>query len=177
LAGKHVGLDRNGGRILRTVHLIDDDASFRAAMKRRLQLAGFNVRDYATAEQFLERGDDGHCQSCFVLDVDMPGMSGLELQRCLGERGSTVPILFVTGRADEGVGLKAIGAGAADFLTKPVSSDHLIRSIIAATAPQDTARLQAKTPPQDTVDLQRQHGKRLPLFANVTCPKHAVGRV
>lgn len=123
---------REGG--LRTVHLVDDDPSILAAMKRRLKLAGFNLLTYSTAEKFLEHEDNEQAPSLLVLDVEMPGMSGLELQDLLRERGSTLPIFFVSGRTDESVRSKAIENGAVDFLAKPVNSDQLLRAINAAMA-------------------------------------------
>ena len=122
------------------MHLVDDDASFLVAMKRRLELAGFDVRAYAAAEQFLEHQDDGQGPSCLVLDVDMTGLSGLELQSRLRVLGSTLPIVFVSGRADDRIRTTAIEAGAHDFLTKPINSGQLLRSIQAAIARHERVR-------------------------------------
>jgi FixJ family two-component response regulator len=128
---------------LRTVHLVDDDISYLAAMKRRLAMAGFNVLAYTTAVTFLEREDDGQGSSCLVVDVEMPGMGGLELQERLREQGSILPILFVSGCPNERIVRKAIEAGAVDFLAKPISSDQLIGAINAAMAGYETVRPRA----------------------------------
>jgi len=77
------------------VHVIDDDASFRAAVERRLKLAGYDVETYSSAQQLLDRLPDAETPGCILLDVQMPGLSGLELQSRLIERGSTLPVVFV----------------------------------------------------------------------------------
>ncbi len=83
-----------------TVHLVDDDASFRTALERRLRKAGYDVATYPTAEQFLNNLPDRNGIGCVLLDLRMPGMSGRELQTQLGRLGSTLPILFLTGCPD-----------------------------------------------------------------------------
>jgi FixJ family two-component response regulator len=147
------GLGRDEGERSRVVYIIDDDASFRVAMKRRLQLAGFDVRAYAAAEQFLERGDDGQSPNCLLLDVEMPGMSGLELQNRLRALGSTIPIVFVSGCADDRVSTMAVEAGAHDFLTKPINSAQLLRSINAAMARQEIVFPHVSVSPRFTDEL------------------------
>jgi FixJ family two-component response regulator len=122
------------------VHVIDDDASFRAAVERRLKLAGYDVETYSSAQQLLDRLPDAEMPGCILLDVQMPGLSGLELQNRLIERGSVLPIVFVTGYADTPATVRAIKAGAEDFLTKPATSEQLINAIERATARYQPAR-------------------------------------
>jgi len=122
------------------IHVVDDDASFRTAIERRLRLAGYDVATYASAEQLLDHLPAGEKPECILLDVQIPGLSGPELQNRLVELGSTVPIVFLTGHADTATTVRAIKAGAEDFLTKPVSSEQLIDAIEHALAHQATAR-------------------------------------
>ncbi len=124
------------------VHVIDDDASFRAAVERRLKLAGYDVETYSSAQQLLDRLPDADAPGCILLDVQMPGLSGLELQNRLIERGSILPIVFVTGYADTPTTVRAVKAGAEDFLAKPVSSEQLIDAIERAMARYESARHQ-----------------------------------
>ena len=124
------------------VHVIDDDASYRTAVERRLRLAGYDVETYSSAQQLLDRLPDADAPGCILLDVQMPGLSGLELQNRLIERGSILPIVFVTGHADTPATVRAIKAGAEDFLTKPASSEQLIGAIERAMARYEAARHQ-----------------------------------
>lgn len=124
------------------VHVIDDDASFRTAVARRLKLAGYDVETYSSAQQLLDRLPDAEAPGCILLDVQMPGLSGLELQSRLIERGSTLPIVFVTGYADTPTTVRAVKAGAEDFLAKPASSEQLIDAIERAMARYESARHQ-----------------------------------
>lgn len=121
------------------VHIIDDDASFRRAMERRLKLAGYDIKTYSSAQQLLDSLSDADASGCILLDVQMPGLSGLELQSLLIERGSFLPIIFVTGYADTPTAVRAIKAGAEDFLAKPTSSEQLIDAIERAMARYEAA--------------------------------------
>lgn len=124
------------------VHIIDDDASFRTAVERRLKLAGYGVKTYSSAQQLLDFLSDADASGCILLDVQMPGLGGLELQSRLIERGSVLPIIFVTGYADTPTTVRAIKAGAEDFLAKPTSSEQLIDAIERAMARYESARHQ-----------------------------------
>jgi FixJ family two-component response regulator len=116
------------------VHIVDDDASFRTAINRRLKLAGYEVATYASARHLLDRLPSESVPSCVLLDVRIPGLSGPELQERLREFGSTLPIIFLTGYPDIPATVRAIKAGAEDFLTKPVESDVLLQAIERAIA-------------------------------------------
>ena len=116
------------------VYVIDDDASFRRAVERRLKFAGYEVETYSSAEQLLERLPDVEKRGCILLDVQMPGLTGLELQGQLTERGSILPIIFLTAHSDTPTTVLAIKAGAEDFLTKPASAEQLIEAIERAMA-------------------------------------------
>jgi FixJ family two-component response regulator len=122
------------------VHVVDDDDSFRTAMERRLKLAGYEVATYNSAQQLLDRLPDQDEPGCILLDVRIPGLSGPELQGRLNELGSTLPIVFLTGHADTPTTVRTIKAGAEDFLTKPVESEHLLRTIERALARHATVR-------------------------------------
>jgi FixJ family two-component response regulator len=124
------------------VHVVDDDASFRTAIERRLKKAGYEVATYPSARQLLERLPDGNASACILLDVRIPGLSGPELQVHLNALGSSLPIVFLTGHADIQTTVKTIKAGAQDFLTKPVSSEQLLGAIERALAQHEIARVQ-----------------------------------
>jgi FixJ family two-component response regulator len=123
-----------------TVHVVDDDASFRSAIERRLKLAGYEVVSYASAQQLLDRIPDESRAGCILLDVEIPGLRGPDLQDRLSERGSTMPIVFLTAHADVPTTVRAIKAGAEDVLTKPVSSEQLLHAIEQAMAHHEVRR-------------------------------------
>jgi FixJ family two-component response regulator len=114
--------------------VIDDDASYRTAVERRLKWAGYDVETYSSAQQLLDRLPAADGPGCILLDMQMPGLNGLELQSRLIERGSMLPIVFVTGHADTPTTVRATKAGAEDFLAKPASSEDLIDAIERAMA-------------------------------------------
>ena len=116
------------------VHIVDDDASFARAVERLLKHAGYEVATYASAQHLLERLPTQGELGCVLLDVQIPGMNGPALQAKLSELGSTLPIIFVTGQPDIPSTVRAIKAGADDFLIKPVESADLVRAIEQALA-------------------------------------------
>jgi len=122
------------------VHVVDDDASFRTAVERRLKKAGYEVATYSSAQHLLDRLPGESELGCILLDVRIPGLSGPELQGRLSELGSTLPIVFLTGYPDVPTTVRTIKAGAEDFLTKPVSSDDLLRAVERAMAHHEAAR-------------------------------------
>ena len=124
------------------VHIVDDDASFRTAIERRLKKAGYSVVTYSSAQQLLDRLPADDEPSCILLDVRIPGLSGPELQGRLVELCSPLPIIFLTGYADTETTVRTIKAGAEDFLTKPVSSEQLLHAIERAFQRYETARSQ-----------------------------------
>jgi RNA polymerase sigma factor (sigma-70 family) len=126
--------------LLSVVHVVDDDASFRTAIERRLKKAGYEVATYPSAQHLLDRLPDEKGSGCILLDVRIPGLSGPELQGRLSELGSTLPIVFLTGYADVPTTVQAIKAGADDVLTKPVSSDQLLGAIQRAIAHHEAVR-------------------------------------
>ena len=115
------------------VHVVDDDPSLRMALVRLLKAAGYDVRDYASAGEFLI-GYTEPGPGCLVLDVRMPGPSGLELQQALARQADALPVVFLTGHGDIPMSVRAVQAGAVDFLTKPVQRDDLLRAVQAAIA-------------------------------------------
>jgi RNA polymerase sigma factor (sigma-70 family) len=124
------------------VHVVDDDTSFRTAIERRLKHAGYEVETYSSAQHLLDRLPGVEKPGCILLDVQMPGLSGLELQNRLVELGSILPIVFVTGHSDIPTTVRAIKAGAEDFLTKPIPSEQMIAAIERAVTRYDLARRQ-----------------------------------
>src|SRR5260370_32812253 len=111
------------------VHVIDGDASFRGAMERRLKHAGYEVATYASAQHLVDRLPSESVPGCLLLDVRISGLGGPELQARLSGLGSTLPIIFLTGYPDIPATVRAIKAGAIDFLPKPVSSYELFRAL------------------------------------------------
>jgi FixJ family two-component response regulator len=122
------------------IYVVDDDLSFRTALKRRLQQDGYQVETFSSAEELLERRPDEGEPGCILIDVRLPGLSGPELQSRLNTLGSTLPIVFITGHPDIGTTVQTLKAGAEDFLTKPVKSDELIGAIERALARYENTR-------------------------------------
>jgi FixJ family two-component response regulator len=123
-----------------TVHVVDDDESFRTAIERHLKQAGYAVATYPSSQQLLERLPEESGPGCILLDVRIPDLSGPDLQDRLSEVGSTLPIVFLSGYADVATTVRTIKAGAEDFLTKPVSSEQLLLAIEKAMAHHETSR-------------------------------------
>src|SRR5262245_26494356 len=121
------------------IHIVDDDVSFRTAVARLLQASGYEVALYESARQLLEKPLDLE-PGCLLLDVRMPGLSGRELQARLANTENTLPIIFLTGHGDIRMSVRAIKAGAEDFLSKPVSRKTLIEAIQRALVRQEEAR-------------------------------------
>jgi FixJ family two-component response regulator len=122
------------------IYVVDDDASFRTAIQRRLQAEGYQVETFSSAQQLLDRRPDQAEPGCILLDVRLPDLSGPELQRRLNELGSALPIVFISGHADINTTVQTLRAGADDFLTKPLQSDELVSAIERALARYENTR-------------------------------------
>jgi FixJ family two-component response regulator len=114
-----------------TVFLVDDDAGVLRALDRMLQLRGYQVRSFTSPEVFLA-SHDASVPGCAVLDVAMPGLDGFALQHALTAEGSQRPVVFLTGEGDIPASVRAMRAGAVDFLTKPFSDVDLLAAIARA---------------------------------------------
>src|ERR1700732_3734764 len=115
------------------LHIVDDDASFRSAISRLLKVSGYEVADYESAACFLRNIADAK-PGCLLLDVQMPSLGGLQLQEELANLSQNWPIIFMTGHGDIPTSVRAIKAGAEDFLSKPVSGETLLPAIARALA-------------------------------------------
>src|SRR5437660_11605891 len=111
-----------------SVYFVDDDASVRDAVSSLIRSAGFSVRTFASAHEFLA-SPRAEVPSCLVLDVHLPGLNGLELQRELAKADIQIPIIFLTGHGDIPTSVRAIKAGALGFLTKPFADEDLLNAI------------------------------------------------
>jgi FixJ family two-component response regulator len=115
------------------IHVVDDDASFRTAISRLLKISGYEVADYESAPSFL-RAIENARPGCILLDVRMPDLGGLQLQDKLAKLSHSWPIIFMTGHGDIPTTVRAIKAGAEDFLSKPISRETLLEAIERALA-------------------------------------------
>jgi FixJ family two-component response regulator len=128
-----------------TVFVVDDDASVRRGVARLLRSAGHRVETFASAHEFLERGiDAGPC--CLVLDVRMPGQSGLDLHQALVAAGRRIPVVYITGNGNIPMAVRAMKAGAVDFLPKPFD-DHELLEAVAQAILRDTHATRAMFDP------------------------------
>jgi FixJ family two-component response regulator len=123
------------------VFVVDDDDAFRDALRRLLTSAGFSVEAFATAQAFLGASRPA-APACLVLDVYLPGLSGLDLQRELTKRHAALPIIFLTGRGDIAMSVRAMKSGAAEFLTKPFRPQDLLVAVEQAIERDRTERMQ-----------------------------------
>ncbi|MDB4933507.1 MAG: Nitrogen regulation protein [Labilithrix sp.] len=150
-----------------TVFVVDDDASVRESLRRLLVSLGHSVRLFADARQFLDHlGSDAH--GCLVLDVELPDLNGLEVQTQLAKVGSQLPIVFLTGHGDIPMSVKAIKAGAVEFLTKPFSQEQLVSAIRSALDADRASRGERN----ELAELRRRHESLTPrereVMARVT---------
>src|SRR5690349_5716635 len=116
------------------VHIVDDDSSFLTSTDRLLRASGYHVMMYESAQQLLEQLPDSASPGCLLLDMQMPGLSGSELQRRLAELEFSLPIVFLSGSSDIPTSVQAMKSGADDFLTKPVDKETLVDAIERAVA-------------------------------------------
>jgi FixJ family two-component response regulator len=124
------------------IHVVDDDESLRTAVTCLLRAAGYQVRSYPSAQEFLLT-PPANTPGCVVLDVQLPGPSGLDLQEAFGKLNDTLPIIFLTAHGDIPMTVRAMKAGAVDFLTKPVQTRVLLNAVenaLALDAERRTAR-------------------------------------
>jgi FixJ family two-component response regulator len=121
------------------VYVVDDDGAFVKALSRVLQVNGWAVQTFDSAEAFM-RACDLNRLSCLVLDVNLPGLDGMALQRTLVEARHAMPIIFLTGYGDMPTCVEAIKSGASDFLTKPVAAETLLTAVSRAVERERTAR-------------------------------------
>src|SRR5258707_3857875 len=118
-------------RKAKMVAVVEDDGSYRAAVQRLLKSAGLPVRSFASAEDFLDSGQQ-HETGCLIADIRMPGMSGLDLQAKLNADHCPIPIIFITAHGDEQMRLQAMRGGAVKFLGKPFDCEILLESVRVA---------------------------------------------
>jgi FixJ family two-component response regulator len=127
-----------------TVVVVDDDLAVREALASLARSIGLHVKLFPSAHEFLQ-SPRPESPSCVVLDVRLPGLSGLDLQRQLLEGGMNIPIIFITGHGDIPMSVRAMKAGAVEFLTKPFRDQDLIDAVQSALQIDRAARLQEKT--------------------------------
>jgi FixJ family two-component response regulator len=125
------------------VFVVDDDLSIREAIKSLISLTGVRVETFGTAQEFL-RTERPDLPGCMVLDVELPGLSGLDLQRELAAHGIKLPIIFITGYGDIPMSVRAMKAGATEFLTKPFRDQDLLDAIQQALERDRAARRHSK---------------------------------
>ena len=144
------------------VFVIDDDESIREALKSLIRSIGLRVQTFASGQKFLqsERPD---VPSCLILDVRMPGVSGLELQRELSEANIHIPIIFITGHGDIPMSVRAMKAGAVEFLTKPFRDQDLLDAIQQAIERDRLVRSQRA----DSEELQKRYQSLTPRETEV----------
>jgi FixJ family two-component response regulator len=123
------------------VFVVDDNSSLRTAIKRLVGAVGLTVKTFSTGQEFLE-GKLPDVPSCVVLDVRLPGLSGLDLQREMAERGIHIPIIFITGHGDIPMSVQAMKAGAVEFLTKPFRDQDLLDAVGLAIERDRTGLIQ-----------------------------------
>lgn len=150
-----------------TVFIVDDDAAVRESMALFMSSAGIPSRTFASAVDFL-RAYDPDAPGCILLDVRMPGMSGIELQQRLDELGATLPVIFLTAFADVPTAVGALKAGAVDFLQKPVRPDELVERVRQALDVDARARARGAEDAEARTRLDHLTGREVQILRMVT---------
>ncbi|MGA2869851.1 MAG: response regulator transcription factor [Verrucomicrobiota bacterium] len=139
------------------IFIVDDDQLFRRSTERLLRAAGLNVQSFTSAGEFL-KNPRPEGPACLVLDVRMPGLSGMDLQRELTQSGIQIPIIFITGHGDIPMSVRAMKAGAVEFLTKPFRSRVLLDAVRAAIERDRSAHKERS----ETADLRERYEQLTP---------------
>jgi two-component system response regulator FixJ len=121
------------------IHVVDDDEAVRESLEALLIVTGFDVRTYSSAEEYLAVSSAAVSNGCLLVDIHMPGMSGIELLQELASRNSQVPVLVLTASREDRVMEQALEFGAAAFLRKPISGGNLVEALLAARAKYEEA--------------------------------------
>lgn len=160
-----------------TVYIVDDDAEVRSSLRLLLESDGLHVKTYASAEEFLRVGSP-EWTGCLLLDVALPGMKGTELQGEIAKRGITLPIIFLTGYGDIPMSVRAVRAGAFDFLEKPVSPDALLERVHAAlaSAANERAGSDLGSKPEERLKLLTERERQVVSFAATGLTNKAIAR-
>jgi FixJ family two-component response regulator len=145
-----------------TIFLVDDDAGVLKALSRLLQARGYEVQSFTSPQAFLANHDTA-ITGCAILDVSMPDLDGLALQTALTAEGSQRPVIFLTGKGDIPTSVRAMRAGAIDFLTKPVNDDDLLAAI--AHAQEEDAKIRSASADLNSINAR---------FARLTPREHEV---
>ncbi|PWU11932.1 MAG: DNA-binding response regulator [Terriglobia bacterium] len=119
---------KDSDAIAAIVAIVDDDPSVRTGLERLIRSLGWKAETFASAQEFLDRPRT-EAPSCLLLDLQLPGLSGLDLQKRIADAGLEIPIVFLTGHGNIPISVKAMKAGAVEFLTKPVEEEDLLRAI------------------------------------------------
>jgi FixJ family two-component response regulator len=139
------------------VYVVDDDASSRQSLEFLIRASGYTVRAFTSSKDFLASARP-EIPACLVLDVRMPGLTGLELQGELAKRGIRLPIIFITGHGDIPMSVQAMKAGAMEFLTKPFREDNMLRAITLAIGKDRVAQRERL----EMAELRRRHARLTP---------------
>jgi FixJ family two-component response regulator len=152
------------------IHVVDDDDSFRTAVSRLLKAAGYETRPHRSAGEFLlDPPSDG--PGCILLDLNMPGPSGLDLQEAIGRRGDGLPVIFLTGHGDIRQSVRAMRQGAVDFLTKPVQRKELLAAIEQALRKQNASGADASRRREASKRYDKLTAREREVFALVVAGK------
>jgi FixJ family two-component response regulator len=151
------------------VIIVDDDASVREALFELVLSAGFQPIALASPRELLDAGDMLDRPGCLILDVRMPGASGLDLQHRLAQSGKTKPIIFLTGHGDIPMTVQAMKAGAVDFLTKPVRDQTLLDAVIAGIAVDAARRQEAAVVKENIERFKKLTPREREVFQKVAC--------
>jgi FixJ family two-component response regulator len=154
-----------------TVFIVDDDAGVRDSLAMLLELKGFRTRTFAAAEAFLAEYRP-EWPGCLVLDLRMPGMSGLELQADLARRGSVLPVIIITAHGDVATTRSALTGGAVDFIEKPIDDEALVAAIAAAFDRDARGRERAQAAAGAAERLARLTGREREVLALVAEGRH-----
>jgi two-component system response regulator FixJ len=135
------------GAPARTIYIVDDDVALLASLERLLRSVGLAAVSYESAFAFLEAAPDDLDDGCILLDIQMPGMNGLELQERLNSLEFKMPVIVITAKGDVKTAVRAMKSGAVDFIEKPFSDDLLLDAINAASTRPRTAGAKRSRPP------------------------------
>jgi FixJ family two-component response regulator len=157
-------------KIIPTIHIVDDDASYRTAVERLLKAAGYSVRTYASGAEFLECTVWAY-PGCILLDMNMPDLTGLDVQSALARRGDNLPIIFISGDATIPSTVQALKSGAVDFLTKPIQKDVLLSTIALVLARDAEARRECERLRKTVLSFQNLTSRQQAVFQGVIAGK------